>query len=157
MMELLASLEASALSVWIKESATIWSYPTILTLHTVGLALLVGANWAFALRVLGFADAIPLQTLRWTFTWMWIGFWINFASGVLLFMADATTKGATRLFLTKIGLVVCGVVIVVMTRRSVFGAGDRPPVVGPGARGLAAASLVTWVAAIVAGRWMAYI
>src|SRR5262245_60935454 len=36
---------------------------TVLTLHTVGLALLVGANWAFDLRVLGVGDQIELAAM----------------------------------------------------------------------------------------------
>ena len=37
-----AWLEGSALGVWTRESPSIWAYPTILTLHTVGLGVLVG-------------------------------------------------------------------------------------------------------------------
>ena len=49
MMEYLAALEGSAFSTWLRESTSIWAYPTVLTLHTVGLAVLVGANWALDL------------------------------------------------------------------------------------------------------------
>ena len=59
-MEILTSLEHSGVATWIRESPSIWGYPTILTLHTVGLAVLVGANWALDLRLLGVARQIPL-------------------------------------------------------------------------------------------------
>ena len=37
-------LENSAIGVWTRESPSIWAYPTVLTLHTIGLGMLVGAN-----------------------------------------------------------------------------------------------------------------
>jgi hypothetical protein len=157
MMDLLAALEATAFSSWLREASTIWAYPTVLTLHTVGLALLVGANWALDLRVLGFAREIPLAMLTRSFRVMWIGFWLNAVSGVMLFAADATTKGATRLFVAKLGLVAAGVVVIVLMKRSIYGNGDRAPSAGPAARALAAVSLVVWIVAIAAGRLMAYV
>lgn len=157
MMDLLAALEASAFSTWLRESSTIWAYPAVLTLHTLGLALLVGANWALDLRLLGAADSIPLGALVRSFPIMWVGFWINAISGVLLFAADATTKGTTLLFMSKLVLVAAGVVVIVLTRREVYGDGLEPPAVTGTARVLAVLSIVIWVAAIAAGRFMAYI
>ena len=91
MQELFASIENSDFSTWLRESNTIWAYPMVLTLHTVGLALLVGANATLDLRLLGFGRRIPLSVMEQSFRVMWIGFWINAVSGVLLFAADATT------------------------------------------------------------------
>ena len=50
-MEFLSTLESSGFSTWLRESNSIWGYPMILTLHTVGLALLVGANTVLDLRL----------------------------------------------------------------------------------------------------------
>jgi uncharacterized protein DUF6644 len=157
MMDLLAALEGTAFSSWLREASTIWAYPTVLTLHTVGLALLVGANWALDLRLLGFASDIPLTMLARSFRVMWVGFWLNAISGVMLFAADATTKGATRLFVAKLGLVAAGVVVIVLMKRSIYGDADRAPSAGPAARVLAVVSLVVWIVAIAAGRLMAYV
>ena len=77
MMELLEALEASPFSTWVRESPSIWAYPTVLTLHTVGLAVLVGANWMLDLRALGFEPAIPAAVLSRAFPAMWAGFWLN--------------------------------------------------------------------------------
>ena len=156
-METLAALEASGFSIWLKESASIWAYPTVLTLHTVGLALLVGANWALDLRLLGFADGIPLAMLAKSFRVMWLGFWVNAVSGAMLFAADATTKGATTLFVSKLGLVMLGVVLIILTKRIVYGRAATAPSTGRAAKALAAASLIVWVVAIAAGRLMAYV
>jgi hypothetical protein len=157
MQDLFFNLESSGIATWLRESNTIWAYPMVLTLHTVGLALLVGANTTLDLRLLGFGRSIPLAVMARSFRVMWIGFWINAVSGALLFVADATTKGSTRLFAMKLGLVVLGVVVIMATRRVAFGKDAEGATVSGLAKGLAALSLVIWVAAIAAGRLMAYL
>ena len=157
MMEFLGSVEGSAFSTWLRESSSIWAYPTVLTLHTVGLAVLVGANWALDLRVLGLARAIPLDALASSFRIMWIGFWINAVSGVMLFAADATTKGTTTLFMGKLALITAAVAAMVAIKRLLYGRKARARGATRSAKVLAAASLVLWVGAIAAGRLMAYI
>jgi hypothetical protein len=156
MMEILDAIEATSFSTWLRESQSIWAYPLVLTLHTVGLALLVGPSWALDLRLLGFAPAIPLRVLEKTFPVMWTGFWINGISGLLLFAADATTKGATLLFVTKLGLIAIAVVNIIAIRRVVYRP-DTEPSSGIAAHALAVTSIVLWIAAIGTGRWMAYI
>jgi hypothetical protein len=157
MSDLLASIEASSFATWLRLSPSIWAYPFVLTMHTVGLAMLVGANWVLDLRLLGFAPQIPLSALTPAFPIMWAGFWINTVSGAMLFAADATTKGATRLFVAKLGVVAAGVVVIVLIRRTVYGRGAGHPSSGPAAKALAFASIVLWVVAIAAGRLMAYL
>jgi hypothetical protein len=156
-MDLLSSIESSGFSAWLRESNSIWGYPMILTLHTVGLALLVGASTVLDLRLLGFATRLPLVELSRGFRVIWIGFWINAVSGALLFAADATTRGTSRLFIGKLFLVAFGVLVIVAIRKQVFGSTPDRPRVGPTAKVLAATSLVVWLAAITAGRLMAYV
>jgi len=48
-------IETTALSVWVRESPSLWAFPFVLILHTVGMGFLVGTNIALDLRVLGFA------------------------------------------------------------------------------------------------------
>jgi hypothetical protein len=156
-MDLLMTLESSGFSTWLRESNSIWGYPMILTLHTVGLALLVGANIVLDLRLLGFGARLPLEELSRAFRIMWIGFWINAVTGSLLFAADATTRGTSRLFIGKLFLVLFGVVVIFAIRQQVFGATPDRPRIGLSAKVLAATSLVVWVAAITAGRLMAYV
>jgi hypothetical protein len=159
MQDLFVNLESSGVATWLRESNTVWAYPMVLTLHTVGLALLVGANTTLDLRLLGCARRIPLAVMERSFRVMWIGFCLNAATGALLFAADATTKGSTSLFAMKLGLVALGVVVIVATRRAAFGPGRAAAGtdVSALAKGLAALSLVIWVAAITAGRLMAYL
>ena len=57
-----AWIESSAPSVWLRESLSVFAFPMVLTLHTVGLAFLVGPAMALGLRLLGVARQI--QTVR---------------------------------------------------------------------------------------------
>ena len=157
MMELFAALENSGFGTWLRESPSIWAYPAILTLHTLGLGVLVGGNAVLDLRLLGWGKAIPLEPLERLFPIMWAGFWVNAISGVALFVGDATTKGTTWVFMTKLVIIVVAVVMLVALRRTVYGRGAAPAVETPAGRTLAVMSLVLWFLAIVTGRYMAYV
>src|SRR4029450_8363142 len=122
MTDLLGSLEASTVSTWLRESPSVWAYPTILTLLTLGLGVLVGANWMVDLRVLGFARAIPLGILSRAFPIMWAGFWLNAVSGVLLFVADPA-KATTTIFMWKLAIIAVGVAFVLLLKKKGYGGG----------------------------------
>jgi len=47
---LFAWIESTAFSVWMRESPSIFSFPIILAVHTIGLGLLAGINVALDLR-----------------------------------------------------------------------------------------------------------
>ena len=155
MTDLLASLEASAFSTWLRESPSVWAYPTVLTLHTLGLGGLGGANWMVDLRVLGVARAVPIGILSRAFPIMWAGFWLNAISGVLLLVADPT-KGLIPIFLWKLGVIAVGVAFILLLKRKVYGRGVEMDSASVGVKTMAALSLVIWIAAIATGRWMAY-
>ena len=157
MIDVLTALEGSAFSTWLRESTSIWAYPTVLTLHTVGLAMLVGLNAAIDLRVLGFGTGIDLAWLKKLFPAMWIGFWVNFVTGAMLFATDPIVKGMTALFAFKLGLVIVGVTLIVALRRRMYDGARPAPVVTGAAKGLALLSLMVWLAALAAGRFMAYV
>jgi hypothetical protein len=148
-------VEATSLSTWLRESPSLWAFPFVLILHTVGLAFFVGTNVAWDVRVLGFSLGIPLEALRRYFLVMWAGFWINAFSGVLLLIAYPTKALTNPLFFAKLALIAFGVALAFRIRREVSGLAaraDAPPM----ARMLAAISLVCWIAVIFAGRLLAY-
>ena len=155
-MEFLAALEDSAFGTWVRQSPSLWAYPTILTLHTVGLSILVGANAAVDLSLLGGMRGAPLGPLEKLFPVMWFGFWINALSGTALFMADAPDKAIQVTFIIKMGLVILGMVTIQRLRNSLSGAGAGGTV-SRHMRMLAGMSLVFWAGAITAGRLLAYL
>ena len=156
-MSFLLSLENSAFGTWVRESSSLWAYPTILFLHTVGLGFLVGLNAAIDLRILGVARKLPLAPMEAFYKIMWAAFWINALSGSALLIADATTKLTNPVFYIKMSFVTLAVINMVALRRRVFRrlANEAAPVAGFG-RALAVTSLIFWGGAITAGRLMAY-
>jgi len=63
-MGMLVWLESLPLSVWVHESPSVWAQPTVLTLHTMGMGVLVGASWVLDLRLLGINRNVPLSAFR---------------------------------------------------------------------------------------------
>jgi hypothetical protein len=84
--DLLRAIEDSGIGIWVRESGSVWSYPTIIFLHAVGLTFVAGVNAALDLRLLGFAPRLPVASMTGLFPVMWVGFWINALSGVALLM-----------------------------------------------------------------------
>jgi hypothetical protein len=155
--DILASIEGSALAVWTRESPSIWGYPTILTLHTFGLAIVVGANAVVNFALLGFAPRIPIPSLRQLFPIMWWAFALNFVTGVLLFMSDATTKAGQWVFYVKLALIAVALLVARTESKALVRQGDAVATVPANLRTLALVSLVVWTGAIVAGRLLAYL
>jgi len=156
-MAFLAALDHSAFSTWLRGSDSIWAFPTVLTLHTLGMMVLTGASAALDLRLLGVARQIPLLALRGLFPLMWGGFWLNLMTGSMLFVSDATTKGTMPMFFAKLLFVAIGVATTVLIRREVYGRNADPIHVSSTARFLAIASIAAWTLAITAGRLLAYV
>jgi hypothetical protein len=150
-----AWLEATALASWARESPSIWAYPTILTLHTAGLGIVVGASAVIDLRLLGFGRRIPTAALAPLFAMIGWAFALNAATGVVLFMADATAKSKQVVFFVKLALIALALWDTLVLRRSMS---TSTVMAGSGfSRLLAIASLVLWTGAITAGRLMAYL
>jgi hypothetical protein len=156
MFEYTAWLEGTALSVWIREGS-LWAFPIILIFHTVGLAFLVGANVALDVRIIGFARGIPLDALLPFFRAMWIGFWVNALSGVLLLITYPTKALTNPLFYMKLALIAVVMAHAQWVRRQMTAnPAFAAPYVPALARLASAAALVCWAAAITAGRLLAY-
>src|SRR5689334_17781015 len=94
----LDALQNSAFSAWVVGSDSIWAYPMILTMHTVGLGIVVGAAAIIDLRLLGVGAGIPVAEMRRVFPLFWLGFFINLVSGVMLFVSEAADKAAQPVF-----------------------------------------------------------
>ncbi len=157
-MDFLLRLEQSGFATWVREGGTIWSYPFILFMHTLGLATLAGVNGGIDLRIIGFAPQVPLAPLKRFFPLLWGAFVVTAASGTALLIADASTKLASPVFYIKMIFVALALVNLQLLKTRVFGdpqIDERPP--ASSARLLAITSLILWIAATTAGRLMAYL
>ena len=156
-MSFFRSLQDSAFTDWFLGSASIWTYPTVLTLHTIGMAILVGASFVVHLRILKVADGIPLRQLQQLYRFIWIGFIINLTTGIVLFVTQAADRIADPVFYVKMGSIAVALSFGTVVKRRAIDPGDAPQAATRQIRALAAASLGLWIVAIVAGRLMAYL
>lgn len=157
-MEMLLWLEETWLATFVRESNSLLAYPTVLFLHTFGLATVAGLSALLSLRILGFARTVPFAAFRPFITVIWVGFAVTAASGIALLIASVAARLESEIFLIKLVLVALAVVTVHLMGKRVYRnpLADTSPL-PPGAYRLAVLSLVLWVGATTAGRLMAYI
>jgi hypothetical protein len=156
-MALLVWLESIPLAIWVHESPSVWAQPTVLTLHTMGMGVLVGASWVLDLRLLGISRNIPLSSFGWVFRAVMVGLIVNLVTGILLFAGRATMWGTAIPFFIKMVLVVAGAATLMPLRSYVLDSDPDQREVSGRARLLAIASIVSWAGAITAGRLLAYL
>ena len=155
-MDFLTRLQESDFAAWVASSPSLLAYPSILTLHTVGMAIVVGTNVVMDLRVLGIASDVPLSALRRAPSFVWGGFLVNALTGLALFTTDAEHKAMQTVFFVKLALIFLALVAYARIRALVF----KAPVasfIPAEAKALAVLSLLLWTGATVAGRLMAYL
>jgi hypothetical protein len=88
---------------------------------------------------------------------MWLGLWLNVASGIALLIAYPTKALTNPIFYIKLGLIAAALVILRTVRRRVLDDSAAPETWGAGsAKRLALASLACWAGATFAGRFLAY-
>ena len=157
-MDFVYRLEQSGAMAWVRESGSLLGYPTILFLHTIGLAVVAGLSAGIDLRLLGFAPRLPLSSLAGAFRFIWAAFWVTALSGTVLLIADASTKLASEVFYVKMVFVGLAVVNTRLLKTRVFAnpLADSTPVAAS-AKLLALSSLALWIATTTAGRLMAYL
>lgn len=156
MWELLETIENSGFATWVRETPTVLGYSTVLALHTFGMAFLVGLSGAIALRVLGVFPELPLKPLERFFPLILAGFWLNAATGVVLTMLAVRSLAVNPDFYIKLTAIVCAIVGLRRLKGYAF---DHPAVDGEppaAAKRWAAAMIVFWGIAVVAGRLTAY-
>lgn len=153
---------------WLEDSgvaeavrATAYLYPTLESIHIVGIALLVGPAAAFDLRLLGLGRQsvkvttaagllLPLSRL---------GFVVAAVTGLLMFAPGASLIADRGSAPWKLGLIVLAGLNILLfhkgTYRSVSDWDDH--LVAPiAARAAAVVSLISWSGVTFAGRLLAY-
>lgn len=151
-------LENTAVALWVGES--LWAYPALLSLHIVGLAVVVGIFSMRDMRLLGLFPGIQPAAFLSLNKLAWTGFGLNAVSGVLLFTSQAVTFIGSTPFLLKISCIATAMVLAAIIQvrlRKEFVGNNEKHMVSKSTRIIAAASLILWMAAIVAGRLIAYL
>lgn len=151
-MEFLFWLEDSALGTVV--SSSVWGYPIVLSLHALGMGVLVGIALMLSLRTLGLASTVPIGSLAPYWRIAKIGFVVNLLSGTALFAGNASTLADNLPFRIKIVMVIVGLLL---TRRLVRTCIRGDGTVSAGDRRLAALTIAAWAAALVSGRLIGYV
>ena len=155
MIELLEVLEASGFAMWVKESST--AYVAVLAFHTIGLTFLVGISGATAMRILGVARSMPLAPMEDFFPLMYVGFWINAATGTVLLSLYPTKFFVDATLYIKLGAITVAIIMIRKLQAYVFGSPNLAKAAeSRKAKLMAGTLLAVWLVATTAGRVMAY-
>ena len=159
-------LEGTAISEWVRGSPSLWGFPFILYLHTLGLALIGGLSSAVALWILASRGQLNRSPLLNFFPLMWAGLAINAVSGIGLLMAYPAKAMTNPVFYIKLIAIAFAVGIVQWLQRQfttelASGGARKNGTVPTAAATLrlkrAAWSLLgLWMIATVTGRLLAY-
>ena len=153
---MLASIEQTAFSVWVRESPSLLAFPFILYLHTLGLAMLAGINVGLDVWLLA-RETVPSFDLKGVYRVMWLGFGINALSGLVLLAAYPAKALTNWVFFAKLLLVALALWALERTKGELAVAnGTAAREVSARARQLALLSLLFWAGTIFAGRLLAY-
>ena len=122
------------------------------------MGVLVGASTVLDLRLLGVARDLPITPLKKLYPVIWVGFWMQVASGLLLMIAFPTKALTNPVFYTKLILIGFAMVMMVKLYTRVFADSMLNDDVGMMRKGrsLAKWSLICWAVAMTAGRFLAY-
>lgn len=148
---LLEAIEQSGIATWVRESPSIFAYTLVLSLHAIGLSIVVGLSSIIGLRLVGKFSGIPVEPLLKLYPVMYFGFAINAISGLLLLMANATGMMTMFMFYLKMSFVVAAMIVLERMRRS-FSNGT----IAVDGRKLATMLLAFWFVAIITGRLTSY-
>jgi hypothetical protein len=158
----LGALEASGLGHAMRQ--WLWLYPSIETVHIVGIGLLFGSIAVFDLRLLGFSRRISVKNLaRHVLPWTAASFLLIVPSGLMMFTAHATEFIDSPVFVLKMCLIMAAGLNAALFHAITFRTADvwdaeemrklPPP---PSARAAGAISLLLWISVIACGRLLAY-
>jgi hypothetical protein len=151
------AIEETGLSIWIRESDSVFSFWFILSVHAIGMGVAVGASVLIGLRILGFAPDMPIAPLKRFYRFLWIGFWIQVVSGVLLLIGYPTKSLTNPVFYVKLTLIGFAIASMQMMRNRVFADSSLSEAsMMANGRVFAICSLIFWVGAVTAGRLLAY-
>ena len=138
-----------------------FAYPIVNAGHIIGIALLVGAILPLDLRLIGCWRSVPLALLARVLLPMALGgLVLAVVTGALLFSVHAVEYARTTIFGIKLLIVAAAIANALLLGRAALRAQEQAGGQAPSTSrlrmiGLASAGL--WLAAILCGRWIAYI
>src|ERR1700704_3640499 len=156
-MNVLDWLGTSAYANWVDES---WGWPLALTIHALGMAVVVGLMSIIGLRMFGAFRTLPYTTLSKLIPLIWIAVVLQAISGFTLWMSKPGQYLGDVMFDTKFSLVIVATVAmwyfhVVFKREAA--AWETAGAVPARVLKITAATWVLWAAVTIGGRLTAYL
>jgi hypothetical protein len=138
---------------------TAWGWPTIESVHFIGLTLLFGTIAVWDLRLLGLAKRVPIAEFHRLIPFAVLGFAINVSSGSMFLMTEPNQYLYNPAFHFKLLLVGIAGLNVLLFYSTIFRRVGRlaPGVDAPRiAKLFGAVSLACWIGVIVCGRLITF-
>lgn len=156
-MEALAWLSTTPVAAALKASGTL--YLVVNAAHILAIGLIVGAILPLDLRLAGLVRAAPIAAVGPLLSrTAAIGVVAALATGLCLFSVRAQEYAANPAFLVKVALVALGIVnALVLHARGAWQTAMATDSAPPALRMQALLSMVIWLGALLAGRWVAFI
>ena len=157
MFEFAEWLGSTPLSVAIQ--SRLWLTPLLQTIHITMVGIVCVSMLNVALRVLGKIRADePLAEVWHRFApWFWCALGVMAGTGLVLAVGEPVRQVTALSFWIKMSLLAIGIASALYFGRTVAAAASSPdPMASGGARFVAVATIVLWVAIVFMGRWIAY-
>lgn len=157
MFEFAEWLGSTPLSVAIQ--SRLWLTPLLQTIHITMIGVVFVSMLNVALRVLGKIRADePLAEVWHRFApWFWCALGVMAGTGLVLAIGEPVRQVTALSFWLKMSLLAIGIASALYFGRTVAAAAaGADPVASGGARFVAVATIVLWVAIMFLGRWIAY-
>jgi len=154
------ALQDTALATFIRESGS--AFPTLESVHVIGIALVFGTIAVVDLRLLGVAShrKSALRLIHELLPFTWVAFLVCVITGSLMFISNAITYSENILFWWKMGLLALAGLNMAVFHLGVYRRIDEwdttlPPPAQARIAGLG--SMVLWVGVIALGRWIGFL
>lgn len=156
---ILTAIEQSGFGEWVRLTPHL--YPILMSLHVVGIALLIGPAVAMDLRLLGVArHVVPVSVAtRYLLPISHAGFAVVALTGLTMFSGVALTVGTSSAAPWKLGLIILAGLNIAAFHAGVYRSvrnwdiDASPPI---RAKIAAILSVSTWTGVVFAGRFLAY-
>jgi hypothetical protein len=150
-------LANSPFAIWVDES---WGWPFALTIHALGMAIVVGLMAIIGLRLLGAFPTISYTSLSKLIPLIWIAVVFQAISGFMLWLTKPAQYLGDVMFDTKFALVIIATVVMVyfhVTFKREAAAWEAAGAVSSRGVKFVAASCLLWAAVTIGGRLTAYL
>jgi hypothetical protein len=164
--EIQAAGDATAASTELVQGAAIqgfvnttnWAWPTMETLHFIGLVMLMGVVLIVNLRMLGIAKNVSFASIHRLLPWGVLGFLINVVTGIVFFITvpDQYTQNIALEYKMAVVMIAGANVLyfTVFDEAWAVGAGNDAPA---RAKFMASLTILLWIGIIWLGRMMPFI